>query len=58
MDKRRIKKAFADTGIGKTIARPQPSAVAAELNIPKIDIATYSNPNWIKIRGCQPGCFK
>jgi len=58
MDERRIKKAFADSGIGKTIAFFQPFAFAAELKIPKIDIVTYCSTNGIRIRGCQPGCFK
>jgi hypothetical protein len=58
MDEKKIKKAFADVGIDKTITCPQAFAIAGEHKIPKMDLVAYCNAHGIKIRGCQLGCFK
>jgi hypothetical protein len=58
MNEEKIRKAFADAGIDRTITCPQAFTIAKQLKIPKMDIAAYCNANGIKIRGCQLGCFK
>jgi hypothetical protein len=58
MNEEKIKKAFEGAGIDRTITCPLAFMIAAQLKIPKMDIAAYCNANGIKIRGCQLGCFK
>ena len=58
MTDEKIKNALKEAGIEDRITCPQVFAIAEKTKVSRISVADYCTKNRIKIRECQPGCFK